>query len=62
MSQLKTVTSVPAQPTVRRDAWAELVKAKVESLRFGSVVITVQDSRVVQIDRVEKHRLDSPEN
>ena len=30
----------------------------VSSLRFGSVLVIVQDGRVVQIDKTEKVRLD----
>ncbi len=41
-------------------AWLEVVQKNVESLRFGVVQIIVHDSRVVQIERTEKTRLDSP--
>jgi hypothetical protein len=41
-------------------AWLEVVQKKVESLRFGVVQIVVHDSRVVQIERTEKTRLDLP--
>jgi len=37
--------------------WLELVREKVESLRFGFVQIVVHDSRVTQIERTEKTRL-----
>lgn len=40
--------------------WLQVVRTQVESLRFGTVQITVHDSKVVQIDRVEKTRLDRP--
>jgi hypothetical protein len=33
---------------------------QVKSLRYGVVEIVVQDSRVVQIDRTERLRLDKP--
>lgn len=35
----------------------EILKA-VKGVRFGSVQIIIQDSRVVQIDKTEKIRLD----
>lgn len=35
----------------------EILKA-VKNVRFGSVQIIIQDSRVVQIDKTEKIRLD----
>ena len=38
--------------------WLTIVRTQVESLKFGTVQITVQDSRVVQIERNEKTRLD----
>jgi hypothetical protein len=40
--------------------WLNLVREKVESLRFGVVQITVHDSRVTQIERTEKTRIESP--
>ncbi len=35
----------------------EKVKALLESLEYGTVQITVHDSQVTQIDKLEKHRL-----
>jgi hypothetical protein len=40
--------------------WLELVRKHVESLKFGTVQITVHESRVTQVERVEKVRLDQP--
>jgi hypothetical protein len=40
--------------------WLELVRRQVSSLKFGNVQITVHDSRVTQVERVEKVRLDRP--
>jgi hypothetical protein len=37
--------------------WLELVREKVQSLRFGVVQIVVHDSKVTQIERTEKTRL-----
>jgi len=39
-------------------SWVRLVQGQVESMRFGVVQIVVHDSRVVQIERTEKLRLD----
>ena len=39
--------------------WLELVRQNVQSLRFGVVQIVVHDSRVTQIERTEKTRLQS---
>jgi hypothetical protein len=38
--------------------WVGIVAKQVESLRFGVVQITVHESRVVQIEKTEKVRLD----
>ena len=38
--------------------WLVLVRDHVNSLKFGTVQITVHDSRVVQVERAEKVRLD----
>jgi hypothetical protein len=42
-------------------SWVRLVQAQVETMRFGVVQIVVHDSRVVQIERTEKLRLDKSE-
>jgi hypothetical protein len=42
--------------------WLELVRERVQSLRFGVVQIVVHDSKVTQIERTEKTRLQSVEN
>ena len=39
--------------------WLELVRQHVQSLRFGVVQIVVHDSKVTQIERTEKTRLQS---
>ena len=40
--------------------WLALVRRQVESLRYGAVEIVVHDSRVTQIEKVERVRLDKP--
>jgi hypothetical protein len=46
--------------------WLELVREKVQTLRFGVVQIVVHDSKVTQIERTEKTRIETrtsvPEN
>ena len=42
--------------------WLELEREKVQSLRFGVVQIVVHDSKVTQIERTEKTRLQSVQN
>jgi len=36
--------------------WLEVVRDKVDKLRFGSVVVTVHDGSVTQIESIEKTR------
>ena len=38
--------------------WLEIVRQQVGSLRFGVVEIIVHDSRVTQIEKTERLRLD----
>ena len=38
--------------------WLAVIRSQVESLKFGTVQITVHDSKVIQIERNEKTRLD----
>ena len=41
-----------------KPGWLELVREQVAFLRFGTVLITVHESRVVQVEKNEKVRLD----
>jgi hypothetical protein len=50
---------MPHNNTQSSTDWLELVRQKVQSLRFGVVQIVVHDSRVTQIERTEKTRLQS---
>jgi hypothetical protein len=42
--------------------WLDLVIQQVASLRYGVVEIIVHDSRVTQIEKTERVRLDKTEN
>ena len=42
--------------------WLELVIQHVSSLRFGVVEIVVHDSRVIQIEKTERMRLEKTSN
>jgi len=44
-------------PETLSPAWLEIVRQKVEGLRYGVVQIVVHDARVTQIERTEKTRL-----
>jgi hypothetical protein len=42
------------------ESWLEIVRRQVGSLDFGVVQIVVHAARVVQIERTEKIRLETP--
>ncbi|QYR24264.1 YezD family protein [Paenibacillus sp. sptzw28] len=48
-----------AKPIVLDEEWLERIGAQVNGLEYGSVLITVHDGRVVQIDRTERKRFDA---
>jgi hypothetical protein len=52
MSSLAQHSSATAAP-----AWLDLVRRKVEGLRYGQVFIVVHDQQVTQIECLEKTRL-----
>lgn len=39
------------------ESWLEIVRQKVEAMRFGSVQIIVHEGRVTQVESTEKTRL-----
>lgn len=41
-------------------AWLDLVRKKVEALRFGTIQIVVHDGRVTQVESTERFRLTDP--
>ena len=53
---------MPHNNTESSADWLQLVRQKVQSLRFGVVQIVVHDSKVTQIERTEKTRLQSVKN
>ncbi|EFM09990.1 Protein of unknown function DUF2292 [Paenibacillus curdlanolyticus YK9] len=38
--------------------WQDRIADQLEGMEYGSVVITVHDGRIVQIDRTERKRFD----
>lgn len=54
-----TVHSLPTQVSAAEalPAWLEIVRQKVDGLRYGVVQIVVHDARVTQIELTEKTRL-----
>ena len=59
MSTTKIETSLPSGALPE---WLELVRRQVASLRYGAVEIVVHDSRVIQIEKTERVRLDKTKN
>jgi hypothetical protein len=59
MSQIQQKVSAGGTGDLK---WLELVVQNVKSLRYGVVEIVVHDSRVIQIEKTERVRLDKPEN
>jgi len=59
MSQIQQKTP-PGGPGETK--WLELVVQHVKSLRYGVVEIVVHDSRVIQIEKTERVRLDKNES
>lgn len=59
MSQMQQKTQVGESGDLK---WLELVVQHVKSLRYGVVEIVVHDSRVIQIEKTERVRLDKTEN
>jgi len=56
-TQLSSAGRPPAHNHERSEPWLELVREALRGLQYGSVVITVQDGLVIQVDRTEKRRL-----
>jgi hypothetical protein len=49
--------AMSATPTPETGQWLEIVRQKVEAMRFGSVQIIVHEGRVTQVESTEKTRL-----
>jgi len=56
MKAQQTETEVAANANDQQ--WLETVRRQVGSLRFGVVQVVVHDSRVVQIEKTEKIRVE----
>jgi hypothetical protein len=56
--KMSVIQSKVAEGVDGRLIWLEEVRRQVESLRFGVVQIVVHDSRVTQIEKTERLRLD----
>jgi len=46
-------------PEPTAESWLEIVRQRVEAMRFGSVQVVVHEGRVTQVESTEKTRLPS---
>ncbi len=44
-------------PENQYEPWIEIVRRKVGAMRFGSVLLTIHDGRVTQVEATEKTRI-----
>jgi hypothetical protein len=54
----RTDFTAPSTTDQVPDPWLSVVAEKIRGMHFGTVQITVHDSRVVQIERTERTRFD----
>ncbi len=52
--------NVTGESQMPSEEWLEALRRQVKSLRYGVVHVTVHDSRVVQIEKTERIRFESP--
>ena len=57
---MSEITAKTVNKDLTETGWLEIVRQQVASLRFGVVEIVVHDSRVTQIEKTERLRLDKP--
>ncbi len=55
---MSTNLNEPKKNADEQPAWLDTVRRQVGSLRYGVVQIVVHDSRVTQIERIERVRLE----
>lgn len=51
--QMKQAQKEPSH----KNAHLETVNEMIQNIQYGSVTIVIQDGKVVQIEKVEKHRI-----
>lgn len=60
--KLQTEEERPAAEAPAVAPWLSLVAEKVKSMHYGVVQIVIHDSKVVQIERTERTRFDTPQS
>jgi hypothetical protein len=61
--ETRTTNGVSSDTQTESNAHDEVIRriaSAISGVRFGSVEVVIQDSRVVQIERKEKFRFDKP--
>jgi hypothetical protein len=61
-SRLPTEEERPAAEAPTVAPWLSLVAEKVKSMHYGVVQIVIHDSKVVQIERTERTRFETPQS
>jgi hypothetical protein len=51
------ITNETTTDAAKAEDWAELIRKRINGLRFGSLEITVHESRIVQIELSERSRV-----
>ncbi len=57
---MPTETATPEPGDDPTDDWVTAVRTALQGLRYGQVVVIVQDGVVIQVDRTERRRLRPP--
>ena len=42
--------------------WKEKIEELLKNMKYGNITIIVQDGKIIQIDKTEKHRIQQIEN
>ena len=59
-SSMSTSTQLPSSPLLPQGAAGREISEAIARIRYGSVVVHIQDGAVVQIESTEKRRFRSP--
>lgn len=46
-----------AEKKILEDSHIETLEELLRNMKFGSITIIVQDGKIIQIDKTEKHRM-----
>ena len=40
-----------------QEQWQEKIEELLQNMKYGNITIIVQDGKIIQIDKTEKHRI-----